>query len=324
MRDVSRSGRAVGVALATAAAAGAAALAWGTLVERTRYRVRQETLPVLDAGADPIRILHLSDLHMAPWQRGKQEWVRSLAALAPDLVINTGDNLGHRDGLEGVRRALGPFAGVPGVFVHGSNDYYGPKAKNPLAYLSGPSSKRGEPERLDIDALEEFFGSLGWVGLNNRVHATTIRRSPIEFIGTGDAHRAWDRLEALPGALDELREGDDVDTDAPADREAVMIGVTHAPYRRVLDSFVTHGAEAIFAGHTHGGQVCVPGVGALVTNCDLPRQQASGVSLWHHALGTAYLEVSAGIGTSIYAPVRFACPPEAVLVTLVGADIGYP
>ncbi|MBF0673296.1 MAG: metallophosphoesterase [Salinibacterium sp.] len=315
-------GRAIGAALATATAVGVGAFAWGSLVERRNYRVRREMLPVLDAGADPIRVLHISDLHMAPWQREKQEWVRSLADLEPDLVINTGDNLGHRDGIEGVRYALAPFKDVPGVFVHGSNDYFGPTGKNPLSYLTGPSGKSVAAEQLDTGALEEFFASLGWVDLNNAAHWMTVRSSPLEFIGTADAHRNWDRLDVLPGAIDELREQVEPD-DGPADREAVMIGVTHAPYQRVLDSFVTHGAEVIFAGHTHGGQVCVPGVGALVTNCDLPREKASGVSLWHHALGTAFLEVSAGLGTSIYAPVRFACPPEAVLVTLVGSDIGY-
>jgi predicted MPP superfamily phosphohydrolase len=103
----------------------------------------------------------------------------------------------------------------------------------------------------------------------------------------------------------------------------VTIGVTHAPYRRVLDAFVTYGANAIFGGHTHGGQVRVPGLPALVTNCDIPREQASGLSTWTHAQRTAWLNVSAGLGTSIYAPVRFACPPEAVIVTLTPSDIGY-
>ena len=79
----------------------------------------------------------------------------------------------------------------------------------------------------------------------------------------------------------------------------------------MLDSFVTYGASLIFAGHTHGGQVCVPGFGALVTNCDIPRRQAKGLSIWRHAFRSAYLNVSAGLGTSIYAPFRFACPPEA-------------
>jgi uncharacterized protein len=97
---------------------------------------------------------------------------------------------------------------------------------------------------------------------------------------------------------------------------AVTIGVTHAPYRRILDDFVDRGADLLLAGHTHGGQVCVPFYGALVTNCDLPREQVKGVSRWTHDGRTAMLEVSAGLGTSIYAPVRFACRPEATLLTL--------
>lgn len=322
MASASAPGRAAGVALATLAAAGVGALAWGTLVERNRFTVRHETLPVLDAGADPIRVLHLSDLHMAPWQRAKQEWVRGLAELKPDLVINTGDNLGHLQGNLGIEHAFAPFRDIPGIYVHGSNDYFGPTAKNPLRYFAGPSERVSSAAVLDTARLEAFFESLGWTNLNNAAHAMTVNGSPLEFIGTGDAHRGWDRLEEIPGALDELRESAP-ERDGPADRQSLTIGVTHAPYQRVLNSFVTHGAEVIFAGHTHGGQVCVPGVGALVTNCDLPRSKASGLSLWHHALGAAFLNVSAGLGTSIYAPVRFACKPEAVLVTLTSSDIGY-
>lgn len=314
--------RAAGVAVTALATAGAAALAWGTLVERNRFTVRCETAAVLDPGSDPIRILHLSDLHMAPWQTRKQDWVRTLAELKPDLVINTGDNFGHADALIGLERALDPLAGIPGVFVHGSNDYFGPTAKNPFTYFTGPSGTAPAPKMLDIASLERYFANLGWQDLNNTAIGMTIKGSPLEFIGTGDAHRGWDHLEALPGALDELREQEEP-ASGRSGREAVTIGVTHAPYQRVLDSLVTHGAEMIFAGHTHGGQVCVPGVGALVTNCDLPRDRASGLSLWHHALRAAYLNVSAGIGTSIYAPVRFACRPEAVLVTLTSTDIRY-
>jgi len=205
--------------------------------------------------------------------------------------------------------------------VHGSNDYFAPTPKNPLRYLAGPS--KGETEtavRLDTDALESVLGQrLGWHTLNNAVAQLRINGSILEFMGTNDAHRGWDRLDLLPGLVDALRELDDDVTDNPA----ITIGVTHAPYQRVLNAFTTQRADVIFAGHTHGGQVCVPGFGAIITNCDLPRDRARGLSVWNHAHHASYLNVSAGVGTSIYAPVRFACPPEAVLVTLVGDDIGY-
>ncbi|MCX7520919.1 metallophosphoesterase [Microbacterium sp. STN6] len=287
--------------------------------------LREVSAPVLAPGAEPIRVLHLSDLHMAPWQRGKQEWIRMLAGLKPDLIVDTGDNLGHEHGIDGVRRALEPFAGTPGVFVHGSNDYFGPSPKNPLKYFTGPSKggPSSAPHRLDTSALEAFFSELGWLNLNNAAGALDVNGTHLELFGVDDPHRHYDRLELISGALDELRESDPYSEDStwPADRprperSTVTIGVTHAPYQRVLNSFVTHGASVIFAGHTHGGQVCVPGFGALVTNCDIPRHQVKGLSLWRHALRSAYLNVSAGLGTSIYAPVRFACRPEATLLTL--------
>jgi len=315
--------RTAATALGVAAAVGAAAFAWGALVERNRFTIRHETVPVLDPGARPLTVLHISDLHMAPWQERKQEWVRSLALLEPDLIINTGDNLGHPDGIEGVEKALQVFAGIPGVFVHGSNDYFGPQFKSPLAYFGGPSSRPERAATLDTPRLDRYFeDTLGWLPLNNAARAIEIRGSRLEFFGTADAHRGWDRLDQLPGAIEEMREnvGWQDDRSGP---DAVAIGVTHAPYRRVLDSFVNYGAEVIFAGHTHGGQVRIPGLPALVTNCDIPRDQAQGLSVWHHARRAAFLEVSAGIGTSIYAPVRFACAPEAVVVTLTPGDIGY-
>lgn len=324
-----RSGlRPVGTALAVLAGAGAGAFAYGSLVERRAFTLREVTVPVLPAGAEPIRVLHLSDLHMAPWQRDKQAWVRSLARFEPDFVVDTGDNLSHTNGLEGIRAALDVFRGVPGVFVHGSNDYFAPQLKNPLRYFAGPSKKRtATAPQLDNEALTDYLRRLGWIDLNNDAATLDVRGTHLELFGVNDPHIHYDRVEAIPGALDELRENDPYADDAtwPDDgprpeRPTVTLGVVHAPYRRVLDAFVTYGAAMIFAGHTHGGQVCIPGYGALVTNCDIPRKQVKGLSVWRHAFRAAYLNVSAGLGTSIYAPVRFACRPEATLVTLTAAE----
>ena len=316
--------RVVATLLGVAAAAGVAAVAWGSLVERNRFTVRRETLPLLEPGARSIRVLHLSDIHLAPWQHHKQEWIRSLIATEPDLIVNTGDNLGHGDSLDAIEHTLEPFSGIPGVFVHGSNDYFAPHSKNPFSYFSGPSKHDDETDALDISGLEGFFqDTLGWANLNNSAGSLAINGSVLEFFGVNDAHRNWDDLAALPGAIENIREELSFD-DQTAGRHPLSIGVTHAPYRRVLDSFVTNGAELIFAGHTHGGQVRIPGMkSALVNNCDIPLNQSQGLSVWNHARRSALLNVSAGIGTSIFAPVRFACPPEAVIVTLTASDIRY-
>lgn len=310
--------RAAAVSVATVAAAGATAFAWGSLIERNLFGVRYEVLPVLPPGSASIDVLHLSDLHLAPWQSRKIDWIRSLAALKPDLVIDTGDNLGHEDAVSAIEHALEPFAGIPGVFANGSNDYYGPTVKNPLRYFNGPSRPHGGHPNLDTPRMERYFeAALGWTSLNNAAMTTTINGSLLEFFGTNDAHRNWDELGTLPRVVDDMREHISQAAD-------LTIGVTHAPYQRVLNAFLTNGADVIFAGHTHGGQVRVPFMPPLVANCDIPREKASGLSLWQHARSTAYLNVSAGLGTSIYAPVRFACRPEAVLVTLAPVDISYP
>lgn len=294
----------------TAGGAAAAALLWGGLVERNRFQLREYTIAVLPAGSPSVRILHLSDLHMAPWQRAKQEWIRSLAVLQPDLVVGTGDFLGHERGIDGVTRALAPFKGVPGVFVNGSNDYFGPHFKNPLKYFAGPSQTPPKPKRLNTDELYDLYAALGWVNLNNHAAAIDIDGLRVGFVGVDDAHKDYDRLSDARSELETLG------------TTAVTIGVTHAPYRRVLDSFTTEGASVIFGGHTHGGQVCLPewAGGTLVTNCDIPRDQARGLSVWTAGAHQSALHVSAGLGTSIYAPVRLFCPPEAALITLVSAE----
>ncbi|MGN6444271.1 metallophosphoesterase [Amnibacterium sp.] len=305
---VTAAARAVGGAARVAVVAGAAAAAWGVGVERTAFTLRRATLPVLAPGSPDLKVLHLSDLHMAPWQRKKQRFVRELADLEPDLVVDTGDNLGHRIGLLGVKAALEPFRGVPGVYVWGSNDYWAPQPKNPFRYFGGPSAALEEPERLDTEALAAYLDDLGWTSLNNRTARLEAGGAVIDAFGTDDPHRDYDDLAALGPGLRGLR--------SRKARPALTLGVTHAPYRRILDGFVDRGADLMLAGHTHGGQVCVPGFGALVTNCDIPRRQVKGVSDWTHGDRTAALAVSAGLGTSIYAPVRFACRPEASLLTL--------
>jgi predicted MPP superfamily phosphohydrolase len=276
--------------------------------ESRAFTLRCATMPVLPAGAKPLRVLHLSDIHMTPSQSRKQEWVRSLADLEPDLVVNTGDNLAHLEALPPVLDALGPLLDVPGVFVLGSNDYYAPTLRNPLKYLLPDDGARNtHTAKLPWQELKDAYAGAGWVDLTNRRVSSTVGELTIAWAGVDDPHLQYDDLLAVGG---------------PADPSAdLRVGVAHAPYLRVLDQYAADGYEAIFAGHTHGGQVCVPLIGALVTNCDLEPARAKG--LHRHPAdsrpedpGSSWLHVSAGLGTSPYAPFRVACRPEATLLTL--------
>jgi predicted MPP superfamily phosphohydrolase len=276
--------------------------------ESRAFTLRCATMPVLPAGARPLRVLHLSDIHMTPSQSRKQEWVRSLADLEPDLVVNTGDNLAHLEALPPVLDALGPLLDVPGVFVLGSNDYYAPTLRNPLKYLLPDDGRRNtHTAKLPWQELKDAYSGAGWLDLTNRRVSSTVGELTVAWAGVDDPHLAYDDLLAVGG---------------PADASAdLRVGVAHAPYLRVLDQYAADGYEAIFAGHTHGGQVCLPLLGALVTNCDLEPARAKG--LHRHPAdsrpedpASSWLHVSAGIGTSPYAPFRVACRPEATLLTL--------
>lgn len=321
----------------TVKALGAAALgavAWSTLIEPRLFTVRRHTLPVLPAGAQPLRVLQLSDLHLAPWQHRKIAWVRRLAELKPDLVVLTGDLMGHRFAQGPLLHALTPFAeaGSSTVFVHGSNDYYGPIPKNPLKYLLEPSRKSTRKPDLDNAALTRALTGLGFADLNNSARRIHLRGAELELFGLGDPHIRYDRPErmreaiaALPAAGTNAGTGDSNATadsaggaqqGSGASAAPTRIGVVHAPYQAALNDLLDSGAELILAGHTHGGQVRLPGVGALTSNCDLPPRLARGLDVWYDAQHAAFLNVSAGLGASIYAPIRFACRPEASLITL--------
>jgi predicted MPP superfamily phosphohydrolase len=282
-----------------ATAVGTATLAYAAGIERRHWTLRQATLPVLAEGARPLRVLHISDLHMTPNQKSKQRWVSSLMDLNPDFVVNTGDNLAHQNAVPAVVRALGPLLDVPGVFVFGSNDYYAPRPKNPVRYLT-KKYKRIHGIPLPWRDLRAALVERGWHDLTHVRRLLTVEGQTIAVAGVDDPHLRRDRYSDIAGK---------------PDRSATLrLGVTHSPEPRVLDAFAQDGYDLVMAGHTHGGQLRVPGYGAIVTNCQLDRTRARGASRWGAHM---WLHVSAGLGTSPYAPVRFACPPEASLLTLV-------
>jgi predicted MPP superfamily phosphohydrolase len=294
----------LGSAMVGAAALAVAGTAYSAGIEVRRWTLRQSTLPVLPVGAAPLRILHISDLHMTPNQRSKQRWLASLVDLEPDLVVNTGDNLAHPQAVPAVLRALQPLMTLPGVYVFGNNDYYGPKPKNPAHYLMRTGKKiRGAP--LPWADLRAAFSEHGWLDLSNTRRELTVAGRRVALAGVDDPHLRRDRYQRIAGS---------------ADRSAdLRLGLTHSPEPRVLDAFAADGYDLVLAGHTHGGQLRLPGYGAIVTNCGLDRSRARGASRWG---AHTWLHVSAGLGTSPYAPVRFACPPEASLLTLVPRNTG--
>lgn len=330
-------GRPVLPALGTLAGIAGAGLAW-SLAEAQAFTVRRLRLPVLPPGSQELRILHLSDLHLRPGQNRKIAWVRRLAELEPDLVVDTGDNMAHVRALPAVLRALDPLLSRPGAFVMGSNDYFTPQMKNPARYLRRDprrSTRPDRPEDLPGPELGRAFAAAGWLDLTNRSGTIEVRGTRLEFIGVDDPHLerdvlpdTWLEQDPRPAggplradpAVPSASPGGGSDAREPGRPGTLRIGVTHAPYQRVLAGMQSLGCRAVLAGHTHGGQLCIPGYGALVTNCDLDRARASGLHGWPgdsgEDPGAMWLHVSNGVGTSPFTPLRFACRPSVTLLTL--------
>lgn len=326
------------------------AIATSTLlwsVYHTRHpKVRRYDLEILPEGSREIKFLHIGDFHYLPSKdKWLKKWFAELDLSDIDLVISTGDNAGAKGINADIELLLKPAFNKTGVFVFGSNDYYAPKPKNPLKYFFSKSpvdlenSKSHIDLKLDIDTMRDIFTSHGWTDVNNSATVLDLPQVRLEIIGIDDPHiNKQDFEKAI-----EVAEGLGVDFSAdtqlqkqskPSDKPVLRLGVGHAPYIEVIERFESLGCDISFFGHTHGGQLCLPLWGALVSNCDLPPVFASGFypvekilhyinSLKHswyncvvHKAKRGYVSITAGLGTSPVVPLRFACPPEVSIITV--------
>lgn len=306
--------------------------------------------PPANADYVPLRILHISDLHLTKCRYAQLRFLVQAAHTHPDLLVFTGDLISQAAVLPELARALESFAGIPGVFVYGSNDYTAPRFKNPFRYLyrtsSADSLKQHSARPLPTDQLTSLLESFGWINLNNARAEMTIKGRKIDFIGVDDPHIKRDVFPAAAATAastaSELATQNFLNTQgtpaaqnpsntqgASTQNRNLRIGLTHAPYLRILKKLAENDCQLIFAGHTHGGQVCLPGGKALTTNCDIPTPYASGIFTWPlgapaqkgdaqltfpQAKQHAIVEVSAGLGSSPFVPLRTFCPPELILL----------
>ena len=272
---------------------GVCCVLWGIFVERRRYRLVRHRLDILPATtANPLTVLHLSDLHFVRRDRGKAAFLAGLPAA--DVTVVTGDFLAEPEAVETTVAAVHAVRGrLASWFVLGSNDYFVPRPLNYLAYFRGKRKPRRAERGRAADLVSQLRAD-GWDDLTNVRRDIDINGVPMELLGLDDAHIAWHDLRVAPRRSPD-RFG-----------FAVMHSPDSAPETAAL------GYDFMVAGHTHGGQVCLPVVGALVTNCSLPARLVSGMI----RVGDAVVSVSPGLGTSKYAPFRFFCRPEATLLEL--------
>ena len=281
------------------AGSGLAALAYAGLIERNAFTLRRFDVPVLPPGSKPLRVLHVSDLHITAGQSRKQRWISALADLEPDLVVNTGDTISDPAAIPEILRALEPLAAFPAVFVPGNNDYYAPTRGTPVRYFTRDTVEPFGPS-MPWPELAAAMSDQGWTDLTHRRVTVTGDGFEAALAGTDDPHLGRADYDLIAG---------------PADPFAtVRIGVTHSPEPALLNRFAADGYDLVLAGHTHGGQVRIPFGPAIVTNCGIDVHRARWLHRWDERM---WFHVCAGLGTNPFMPIRFACRPEASLLTLV-------
>jgi uncharacterized protein len=279
-------------ALLTIAVVVVGCVLYGIFVERYRYRVVRHRLDILPTSTRPLVVLHLSDLHFLRRDPRKSRFLASLPEA--DVTIVTGDFLAEPEAIptavEAIRGVRGRLASW---FVLGSNDYFEPKPLNYFAYFR----KRRTRRRARRGRAPELIGALledGWDDLTNVRRSISLDGLELELLGLDDAHIRRHDLRIAPRRVE----------------DRFGLAVMHSPDSAPEASALGYGL--IVAGHTHGGQVRLPWIGALVTNCSMPPRLVSGLL----RIGDSVVHTSPGLGTSKFAPFRFWCRPEATFLEL--------
>ena len=270
---------------------------YGVFVERRWFRLRRYRLAILPTdgpsdGPETLTILHLSDLHFVRDDARKARFLASLPKA--DVTVVTGDFLAEPEAVERTIDAVRPTRGrLASWFVLGSNDYFVPIPLNYASYFRRQRKPRRSP-RGRGDELARLLVADGWEDLTNSRRDVALDGLRIELLGLDDAHIRWHDYRCAPRR-------------SP---ERLGVAVMHSPDS--APEAVALGYDLVVAGHTHGGQVRLPLVGALVTNSSMPRRLVSGLI----RMGSATLHTSPGLGTSKFAPFRFLCRPEATVLEL--------
>lgn len=253
-------------------------------IEAGKLHMTEVEVPVhnLPDALDGFEIIHLSDVHWTGYGPYEQTLLRALRHLSAPVVALTGDYL---DGPGGAQ-ALIPMLMEIGrdrvtLAVLGNNDY---------------------GRAVNTEALVRDLTRAGARVLVNDAHVVHYRGQKVRFVGVDDPHTGRADVAKAFAALPPPQGNE---------REPVIV-LAHSP--DVFPQLKQAGADLVLAGHTHGGQICLPGGYPIVTNTRIGRRFARGLI----TEGQTAMFVSRGVGTS-GVRMRLFCPPEVAVVRLVRA-----
>jgi len=291
---------------------GVALFIYGTRIETRRFRLEKLKVKVgrllgdeAGANGDPprtlrtLRILHISDLHLQQNDHKKVEFIRAITDDDYDMVVLTGDIFQFSKSFD-----FGPFllARKPrlGAYaVFGNHDYYDYSLVNKTIGRIFPAMRQPDV-RKDVTPHRRALEAGGFTVL---VNDCLVLDEPNIFIAGLD----------YPGIkeddLKKLMQKADVDSRDARDPQ-LKLCLFHLPWR--LERLAEAGFDMVFGGHTHGGQIRLPGFGAIITDSELHRSEASGLL----RRGRTHFHISRGLGADPRSNLRLFCPPAATVIEL--------
>ncbi len=275
-------------------------------IEPRRFRLIRVRMKTRREFEGNLKILHISDLHLRKGDEAKLAFLRGLQKTPVDMVFVTGDIIEDDSGINDCVKLLEGFKASIGVFVvFGAHDRWDTRLWNVIRDLSTARYHRGQPN--DIERFKRGLENIGVAYLENTSCMVALPNNPGEgraentdlwIVGVGDVFAGLgDFDKALAGVPE----------------NAFRILLTHSiedPQQVAARRF-----DAVFAGHSHGGQVRIPFYGAVITRSSLKREYASGM---FKVAGTPF-HINNGIGTGKWTGFRFLCRPEATLVEITGS-----
>lgn len=290
----------LGLSLLTTAAIGV-----GSYVKARReaFQFKKEMVPVHiktngtggGSKGKTLRILHLSDLHVARNESSRKlSFLQEITDDEYDLVFLTGDIFEHDESILYSPYLLSRKPRLGAYAILGNHDYYEYSMTRRIMGRIFKNWRHPDDKKVrDLDRLVDSLEGCGYKVLRNEgVHLKDDKISifGIEFPGVP-------KQELL-----EITE--------KTDKEHLKLALFHIP--KELQSFSDAGVHMAFGGHTHGGQVRFPVIGAVITDSDLPRKNACG--LVNH--GDTIFHISRGLGADPRTNFRLNCPPTAYVIEL--------
>jgi hypothetical protein len=268
---------------ATLAAAGLLVLAagWATLVEPLLLEREHRTLAFAEVSTQPIRVAHVTDLQLVDLGPREHALVDAVNAFDPHLIVLTGDY----------------------ICAHTGEDIAVAAARDVLSRLRARHGIFATTSDSDTFAQQRrIFAGLGVELLLNRSLVREVEGVRVRVGGVNHLQPRWDRTRGDASAA-----------------ELFVVGC-HTPDLAETASERMPETDLFLCGHTHGGQVQVPGIGPLITLSRVPRHVAAG-GVFRTRNGMPFA-LSRGVGMEgNYAPrLRFGCRPHVFLLTLTGRD----